>query len=53
LSDVPAGAKRLGVRPVSTISEALTLLERLDEIRSKPGFMRSLKRAFGRGNSEV
>lgn len=45
--DVPAGAKRLGVQPVSTISEAMVLLERLDDIRSKPGFMRSLKRALG------
>src|SRR5215208_5699323 len=28
LNDVPAGAKRLGVQPVSTISEAMVLLER-------------------------
>ena len=49
MSDVPAGAKRLGVQPVSTISEAVGLLERLDDIRSKPGFMRSIKRAFGNG----
>ena len=47
LEDVPAGAKRLGVRPVLTISEAMLLLEQLDDIRSKPGFMRSLKRALG------
>jgi len=47
LADVPGGAKRLGVRPVSTISEAVTLLEQLDDIRNKPGFVRSLKRAFG------
>lgn len=47
MSDVPAGAKRLGVQPVSTISEAMGLLERLDDIRSKPGFMRTLKRALG------
>ena len=46
--DVPAGAKRLGVRPVSTISEALGLLEQLDDIRNQPGLMRSIKRAFGR-----
>ena len=52
LTDVPAGAKRLGVQPVSTISEAMVLLERLDDIRSKPGFMRSLKRALGAGESE-
>jgi hypothetical protein len=47
LADVPPGAKRLGVRPVTTISEALTLLEQLDDVRSKPGFVRSLKRALG------
>lgn len=48
LSDVPAGAKRLGVQPVATISEALGLLERLDDVRSQPTLMRSIKRAFGR-----
>jgi hypothetical protein len=46
--DVPAGAKRLGVRPVTTISEAVGLLEQLDDIRNQPGLMRSIKRAFGR-----
>jgi uncharacterized HAD superfamily protein len=46
--DVPAGAKRLGVRPVTTISEALTVLEQLDDVRSQPGIMRTLKRALGR-----
>ena len=48
LKDVPAGAKRLGVRPVNTISEAMQLLEQLDDIRNQPSLMRSLKRAFGR-----
>ena len=52
LVDVPAGAKRLGVQPVSTISEAMALLERLDDVRSKPGFMRSLKRALGGDDSD-
>ena len=47
LADVPAGAKRLGVQPVLTISEAMLLLEKLDDVRSKPGFMRSLMRALG------
>ena len=47
LSDVPAGAKRLGVRPVSTITEALAILEQLDDIRNQPGLMRSIKKAFG------
>ena len=48
LSDVPAGAKRLGVQPVTSISEAVTLLERLDDVRSQPTLMRSIKRVFGR-----
>lgn len=47
MTDVPAGAKRLGVRPVSTITEALSLLEHLDDVRNQPGLMRSLKRAIG------
>ena len=47
LSDVPAGAKRLGVRPVATITEALALLEQLDDIRKQPTIMRSIKRALG------
>jgi hypothetical protein len=47
VSEVPAGAKRLGVQPVTSISEAMGLLERLDDIRSQPGIMRSIKRAFG------
>src|SRR5688572_18299905 len=49
VNDVPAGAKRLGVRPVSTISEALGLLEQLDDIRSERGLMKSIKRAIGIG----
>jgi hypothetical protein len=48
LKDVPAGAKRLGVRPVSTISEAVALLEQLDDARNQPSIMRTLKRALGR-----
>jgi hypothetical protein len=52
LVDVPAGAKRLGVQPVSTISEAMALLERLDDIRSQPSLMRSIKRALGRGDAD-
>lgn len=48
VTDVPAGAKRLGVQPVQTISEALALLERLDDVRNQPGVMGSIKRAFRR-----
>lgn len=45
--EVPAGAKRLGVRAVSTPTEALALLEQLDDIRNQSGLMRSLKKAIG------
>jgi hypothetical protein len=50
LKEVPAGAKRLGVRPVATITEALGLLEQLDDIRNSPGLMRSFKKAIGVAN---
>jgi hypothetical protein len=53
IKDVPPGAKRLGVQPVSTISEAMGLLERLDDIRNQPSIMKSIKRAFGRGSSDL
>jgi len=49
LKEVPAGAKRIGVRAVNRISEAMQLLEQLDDVRSQPGLMRTIKRAFGRG----
>jgi len=44
---VPAGAKRMGVRAVNRISEAMQLLEQLDDIRNQPSLMRTIKRAFG------
>jgi len=53
LNDVPSGAKRLGVRPVNAISEAMGLLEQLDDSRNQPGLMRSLKRAFGRDTTDI
>jgi uncharacterized HAD superfamily protein len=53
LADVPAGAKRLGVRPVTTISEAVGLLEQLDDIRQQTGIMRSIKRAFGKADPVI
>lgn len=53
MKDVPVGAKRLGVRPVSTISEALALLEQLDDVRKKPGILRTIKRAFGGENTDA
>ena len=40
-------AKRMGVRAVNRISEAIQLLEQLDDIRSQPSLMRTIKRAFG------
>ena len=46
--DVPAGAKRLGVRAVTKISDAITLLEQFDDIRSQPSLIRSIKRSLGR-----
>lgn len=47
LKDVPAGAKRLGVRAVSTISEAVTILEQLDDVRNQPSLLKTIKRALG------
>lgn len=46
-ADVPRGAQRLGVQPVSTISEALALLERLDDVRTQPMLKRLFKKALG------
>jgi hypothetical protein len=47
LKDVPAGAKRLGVRAVTSINEAVTILEQLDDIRQQPSLMRTIKKALG------
>ena len=47
-SDVPAGAARLGVRVVASISEALALLERYDDERKQPGVVRSIRKLLGR-----
>jgi uncharacterized HAD superfamily protein len=51
--DVPAGAKRLGVRAVTKISDAITLLEQFDDIRSQPSLIRSIKRSLGRGGLDA
>jgi len=53
MKDVPAGAKRLGVRPVGTITEALAVLEHLDDIRQKPSLLRSIKQALGRTDTDL
>jgi hypothetical protein len=47
-SDVPAGAARMGVRVVPSISEALNLLERYDDERKQPGVVRSIRKLLGR-----
>ena len=51
--DVPAGAKRLGVRAVTKISDAVTLLEQFDDIRSQPSLIRSIKRSLGRAGLDA
>ncbi|MGH9386410.1 MAG: hypothetical protein ACRD2N_19225 [Vicinamibacterales bacterium] len=47
-SEVPAGASRMGVRVVPSISEALNLLERYDDERKQPGMVRSIRKLLGR-----
>ena len=47
-SDVPAGAARMGVRVVASISDALALLERHDDERKQPGVVRSIRKLLGR-----
>ena len=47
LKDVPAGAKRLGVRAVTSINEAVTILEQLDDIRNQPSLLKTIKKALG------
>lgn len=44
--DVPVGAKRLGVRAVTSISEAVSILEQLDDLRNERGVFKSIKRAL-------
>ena len=51
--EVPSGAKRLGVQPVQTIGEAMTLLEKLDDVRNKPTLLRSLKRVLGQSDANA
>ena len=48
LKDVPPGAKRLGVKPVSSISDALAVLEHYDDVKNNPSMLASLRRALGR-----
>jgi hypothetical protein len=46
---VPAGFTRMGVRPVPSIVEALTLLERLDDDRDSSRVTRTIRRLLKRG----
>jgi hypothetical protein len=46
--NVPPGAKRLGVRVVTSISEALDLLIKLDDLKSESSVVRSIKKFFGK-----
>jgi hypothetical protein len=47
--NIPPGAKRLGVRVVTSISDALDALVQLDELKSDKGsVVRSLKKFFGK-----
>ena len=46
VADVPAGAKRLGVRAVTSISEGLEVLEQLDDVRNERGLLKSIKRVL-------
>ena len=45
---VPTGAKRLGIRAVSAISEALDLIEKYDDLRHEGGVVKSIKRLLGK-----
>lgn len=48
MKDVPVGAKRLGVRAVSSISEAVTLIEQYDDQKNSPSLLQSIKKMIGR-----
>jgi hypothetical protein len=47
-SAIPPGAKRLGVRVVVSISEALELLVKIDDSKNEPTVVRSIKKFFGK-----
>jgi hypothetical protein len=46
--NVPPGAQRLGVRVVPSISDALDLLIKMDDLKNEPAVMRSIKKFFGK-----
>lgn len=45
---VPPGAKRLGVRIAGSISEAIDILEGMDDTQRPSGVVRSIKKLFGK-----
>jgi hypothetical protein len=45
---VPRGAKRLGVHTASSISQAVSMLEALDDLQRESGVVRSIKKLFGK-----
>lgn len=47
-SALPPGTKRLGVRVVNSISEALEVLVKLDDAKKEPGVVRSIRKLFGK-----
>lgn len=45
---LPPGTKRLGVRVVTSISQALDVLIKLDDLKNEPTVVRSIKKFFGK-----
>jgi hypothetical protein len=45
---IPPGARRLGVRVVTSISEALDVVVKLDDVKNETGVVRSIKKLFGK-----
>jgi hypothetical protein len=45
---IPPGCKRLGVRVAATISEAVDMLETLDDLKKESAVVRSIKKLFGK-----
>ena len=48
LETAPAGLRKMGVKPVTSISAALALLERMDDERKQSPVMRSIRRMLRR-----
>ena len=52
LKDVPPARSASACGRSTRISEAMQLLEQLDDIRNQPSLMRTIKRAFGGGHRD-